>query len=138
MPYRDLQLIYDNCIRPALNEAYPKRNGWASWTEAKNESHLKPLKSRRQQIGSCEPLQERLHCEGLGMLWDAIRKCEDESVQGLLDGAVLVAFGDVKKHDWPGGWVPSWALFKQAWNEAIDVEYLGGEERVVVEMELGL
>lgn len=72
------------------------------------------------------------------MLWDAIRKCEDDSVKGLLDGAVLVAFGDVKKHDWPGGWVPSWALFKQAWNEAIDVEYLGGEERVVVEMELGL
>lgn len=75
-------------------------------------------------------------------MWDAIlkfsRRDDEERVKGLMEGGVLVAFGDVKKHDWPGGWIPSWALFKQAWDEAVDVEFLGGEERVVVEMELGL
>lgn len=37
----DLQAVYDLCIRPAIETAYPRRQRWMSWMEAKNESHLK-------------------------------------------------------------------------------------------------
>jgi hypothetical protein len=137
MPYKDLQLVFDRCIRPALNESYPKRHSWATWIEAKNESHLKPLKARRQ-LSACEPLQERLHCEGLQALWDGIRGCDDEEVAPLLEGMALVAYGDVQKHDWPSDWHPSWALFKQAWEEAIDDEFLVEDTKITVEMQLTL
>jgi hypothetical protein len=73
------------------------------------------------------------------MLWNAILEyAQEESVRELMEGAKLVAFGDVKRHDWPGDWTPSWELFRQAWDEAIDGEYLGGGEKVTVEMELEL
>ncbi|SMR62911.1 unnamed protein product [Zymoseptoria tritici ST99CH_3D1] len=137
MPYKDLQLVYDACIRPALEHAYPKRQPWASWLEAKNESHLKPLKARRQ-LSSCEPLQERLHCEGLQLFWDKMCACDDEEVLPLLEGMSLVAFGDVGRHDWAPDWHPSWALFKQAWNEAVDERVLGEGTRITVDMQLTL
>ena len=41
MCYNDMQAVYDHCIRPALETAYPRRQRWMSWIEAKNESHLK-------------------------------------------------------------------------------------------------
>jgi hypothetical protein len=41
MCYNDMQAVYDCCIRPALETAYPRRQRWMSWIEAKNESHMR-------------------------------------------------------------------------------------------------
>lgn len=181
MSYGDIQRIYDDCIRPALNFAYPKVYDWRSWIQAKNESHERPLKllklgemsgesqcqcryQHEQQRGracvrgrssssflspTCsssssssssydKPLQERLHCEGLGALWDGI--CRGMKEIDLMQGAVLVAFAGSGKGGGgaEGSWKPSWEAFQRAWDEAVDVDWKGEGERVVVEMELRL
>lgn len=136
LSYRDLQLVYDDVIRPALDVAYPKPQGWSSWIAAKNESHLKPLKSRRKSSRT-EPQEERLHCNGLKLFWQAVQECSDNHhVAQIMRNYALVAYGDVAVHDWSTDWRPSWAQFTQLWNDGVDAEYVGPDTRFTMEMSL--
>ncbi|EME86383.1 uncharacterized protein MYCFIDRAFT_89110 [Pseudocercospora fijiensis CIRAD86] len=104
MSYSDLQRVYDGAIRPALDAAYPRRQPWPCWMDAKNESHLKPLKSRRKSSRS-EIQEERMHCEGLAAFWNAIEESSEKiEVAHLLRGKQLIAYGDVAVHDWQTDW----------------------------------
>ncbi|CAK1360750.1 hypothetical protein CB0940_03794 [Cercospora beticola] len=137
MCYTELQAVYDLCIRPALETAYPKRGRWPSWIEAKNESHLKPLKSRRKSTRS-EAQEERMHCGGLQTFWDAIEVfCEHQAIAHIMRGKHLVAYGDVDVHDWQSDWQPTWAQFSQLWNDAINPVHVGPGTKLNLEMQLG-
>ncbi|KAF7189071.1 hypothetical protein HII31_09493 [Pseudocercospora fuligena] len=136
MCYSDLQRVYDGAIRPALESAYPRRQPWPCWMDAKNESHLKPLKSRRKSTRS-EVQEERMHCEGLAAFWNAIEECSDNiEVAHLLRGKQLVAYGDVAVHDWQTDWRPTWAQFTQLWNDGVDSDFVGPDPKFTMEMSL--
>ncbi|KAM3423810.1 hypothetical protein BST61_g1211 [Cercospora zeina] len=137
MCYTELQAVYDRCIRPALQTAYPQRGRWASWIDAKNESHLKPLKSRRKSTRS-EAQEERMHCEGLQTLWDAIEVfCEHQAIAHIMRGKILIAYGHAEVHDWQPDWRPTWAQFSQLWNDAINPVHVGPGTKFNLEMQLG-
>ncbi|KXT06600.1 hypothetical protein AC578_8527 [Pseudocercospora eumusae] len=138
MCYSDLQRVYDGAIRPALESAYPRRQRWPSWIDAKNESHLKPLKSRRKNTRS-EAQEERMHCSGLAAFWTAIEaRSADNNIEiaPLLRGKQLIAYGDVAVHDWQTDWRPTWAQFTQLWNDGVDPNFLGPDPKFTLEISL--
>lgn len=134
--YSDLQKVYDHVIRPALELAYSRRQGWPVWIDAKNESHLKPLKSRRKSSRN-EIQEERMHCDGLASLWNAIEEYSTNlEVAHLLRGKQLIAYGDVAVHDWQIDWRPTWAQFTQLFNDGIDSDFIGSDPKFTMEMSL--
>lgn len=132
-----LQTLFDTCINPALAATDPQRRGFTSWMQAMNESNLKPLKSRQRSSGP-EMQEEPVHCFHLDAIWRSIERCEDEAARDLLDGYVLVAYGNAEGNNWHEGWKPTWASFKKDWEAAVEGRFLMSESRVCVEMELGV
>lgn len=132
-----LQTLFDSCINPALEATDPKRRGFTSWMQAMNESNLKPLKSRKRPSGP-EMQEERVHCFHLDAIWRCIEHCEDDAAKDLLDGYVLVAYGNVDQHNWHEGWKPTWASFRKDWEGAVDGKYLKEESKISIGMELGV
>ncbi|EME47607.1 hypothetical protein DOTSEDRAFT_69527 [Dothistroma septosporum NZE10] len=132
-----LQRLFDHCICPALQAAEPKRRGFASWMQAMNEANLKPLKSRKRSAGP-EMQEERIHCFHLTSIWEAIEACDDEDVQDLLQGGMLVAYGDVEGHTWHEGWKPTWASWRKDWEGAVEKRFLREESRISVGIDLGV
>ncbi|KAK4505873.1 hypothetical protein PRZ48_003838 [Zasmidium cellare] len=134
-----LQTLFDTCINPALTATDPQRHHFTSWLQALHESALAPLKSRTRTLASVpEPQYSRVHCIHLDALWRSIAECDDDAAKDLLDGYVLVAYGNVEGHCWHEGWRPTWGSWRKDWEGAVEERFLRGESRVVVGMELGV
>ncbi|KAF2162086.1 hypothetical protein M409DRAFT_58536 [Zasmidium cellare ATCC 36951] len=132
-----LQTLFDTCINSALAATDPQRRGFTSWMQAMNESNLLPLKSRNR-TSAPEIQEERVHCIHLDAIWRSISECEDDAARDLLDGYVLVAYGNVEGHCWHEGWKPTWGSFRKDWEAGVEGRFLREESRVVVGMELGV